>query len=72
MIGNVWEWCSDRYGPYAPDSQADPLGPAKGAFRVNRGGCWYGASYTACPFRTARFQGPTRTTTRSMKVPSAS
>jgi formylglycine-generating enzyme required for sulfatase activity len=38
MAGNVWEWVSDRYGPYSEDSQFDPTGPTSGNSRVVRGG----------------------------------
>ncbi len=44
MSGNVWEWCSDLYGDYAPSAQKDPAGATKGSFRVCRGGCWFDKS----------------------------
>ena len=39
MHGNVWEWCSDRYGNALPGG-ADPVGPEGGSNRVFRGGGW--------------------------------
>lgn len=41
MSGNVWEWCSDWYGPYGSNAQTNPKGAASGLSRVYRGGCWY-------------------------------
>ena len=38
MHGNVWEWCSDRYGDYPNGAVSDPVGPREGSLRVNRGG----------------------------------
>jgi formylglycine-generating enzyme required for sulfatase activity len=41
MHGNVWEWCSDWYGPYPGGSVTDPTGPESGSSHVYRGGCWF-------------------------------
>ena len=40
MHGNVWEWCSDRYGDYKITGQTNPQGRSKGTRRVIRGGSW--------------------------------
>lgn len=42
MLGNVWEWNTDWYGPYSPEAQVDPTGPASGTQRELRGSTWLG------------------------------
>jgi eukaryotic-like serine/threonine-protein kinase len=53
VVGNVWEWVADYYGPYTADEQKDPKGPAEGTERVIRGGSWNGsyASWVRPTFR---------------------
>jgi formylglycine-generating enzyme required for sulfatase activity len=43
LYGNVWEYCSDRYGRYPKGEATDPAGAATGTSRVLRGGSWSSA-----------------------------
>jgi iron(II)-dependent oxidoreductase len=43
IIGNVWEWTADDFGPYpgfVPDPYKDYSAPWFGDHKVLRGGCW--------------------------------
>jgi formylglycine-generating enzyme required for sulfatase activity len=44
MTGNVWEWVQDIYSgaAYSSHSGNNPLYTESGAYRVRRGGSWYG------------------------------
>ena len=41
MLGNVFEWCNDRWGMYSRDYAVDPTGPATGDLHVIRGGAFW-------------------------------
>ena len=43
LLGNVWEWCWDRYGhdAYQTTHRIDPVGTQDGPERVMRGGAWW-------------------------------
>ncbi|HEY8079080.1 MAG TPA: bifunctional serine/threonine-protein kinase/formylglycine-generating enzyme family protein [Labilithrix sp.] len=46
VVGNVWEWVGDWYGPYTAAKESDPKGPDTGTDRVIRGGAWNGSDPT--------------------------
>ncbi len=54
MLGNVWQWTADSYGPYAAGAATDPTGAASGDFRPLRGGSWL---YVAQSARASRRLG---------------
>jgi formylglycine-generating enzyme required for sulfatase activity len=41
VAGNMEEWCSDWFAPYANVPATDPQGPATGTTKVVRGGAYY-------------------------------
>jgi len=56
MHGNVFEWCSDRYGEELAGG-TDPVGPKRGSDRVLRGGSW-GNNLGSCRSSTRRYNDP--------------
>ena len=57
MSGNVYEWCSDRYGDYHNYLQINPKGVSSGLARVLRGGS-SGHEKTYCRVTSRSFGNP--------------
>jgi formylglycine-generating enzyme required for sulfatase activity len=47
MHGNVWEWTSDDYCPYAEENVKDPVGECASGLKNIRGGSWYFSAASA-------------------------
>jgi serine/threonine-protein kinase len=60
LVGNVWEWVADYWGPYDGAPADDPHGPTTGHDRVIRGGAWNG-SYAAWMRPAFRYHDPPET-----------
>ena len=64
LIGNVYQWCQDRYGTYPDAAQTDPQGAASGSERVARGGDMMGYDRT-CKAASREREDPASTSNLS-------
>ena len=69
MTGNVFQWCLDHYGSYAPDLQVDPChAAAEGGTRVIRGGSWHDPPVMRRPAARMRCAPETRSSRIGFRV----
>lgn len=56
LMGNVWEWCADWYGPYSDKPQTNPKGQPRGTHKVLRGCSWYFSTVPCSASSRFRFE----------------
>jgi formylglycine-generating enzyme required for sulfatase activity/predicted alpha/beta superfamily hydrolase len=57
MAGNAMEWVSDWLAPYGSAAATDPVGPAAGTVKVEKGG-WWGANLFVARSAYRHFEDP--------------
>lgn len=56
LMGNVWEWSADWYGPYSDKPQTNPKGQPRGTHKVLRGCSWYFSTVPCSATSRFRFE----------------